>query len=92
MGSTKTLTQDEKVRQLDQVLAHYQGHGRKALMQVLQEAQGIYGYLPLDVQRKVAQGMGLSVAEVYGVVTFYSFFSLNPKGEYEISVPQRQAI
>jgi NADH:ubiquinone oxidoreductase subunit E len=86
MGSTKTLTQDEKVRQLDQVITHYQGHGRKALMQVLQEAQGIYGYLPLEVQRRVAQGMGLSVAEVYGVVTFYSFFSLSPKGEYEVSV------
>ena len=86
MGSTKTLTHDEKIRQIDQVIEHYSGHGRKALMQVLQESQGIYGYLPLEVQRRVAQGMNLSVAEVYGVITFYSFFSLKPKGEYEISV------
>ena len=51
-----------------------------ALMQVLQEAQNIYGYLPLEVQREVALGLGVSVAEVYGVVSFYSFFSINPKG------------
>ncbi|MCK9252484.1 MAG: NAD(P)H-dependent oxidoreductase subunit E [Clostridiales bacterium] len=86
MGSTKTKTHDEQVRLLDQVIEKYRGQGRKALMQVLQEAQAIYGYLPLDVQRTVAGGLGVSVAEVYGVITFYSFFSLDPKGEFEISV------
>ena len=55
-------------------------------MQVLQEAQNIYGYLPLEVQRDVALGLGVSVAEVYGVVSFYSFFSINPKGENVVSV------
>ncbi len=86
MGTVKTLTHDEQIRQLNQVIERYKGQGRKALMQVLQEAQDIFGYLPLEVQRIVADGLGLSVAEVYGVITFYSFFSLNPKGEYEISV------
>ncbi|NLM78406.1 MAG: NAD(P)H-dependent oxidoreductase subunit E [Ruminococcaceae bacterium] len=86
MASKTVLAHDEKIRQLDQVIDHYRSHGRKALMQVLQEAQGIFGYLPLEVQRTVAAGLNLSVAEVYGVVTFYSFFSLNPKGAFEVSV------
>ena len=86
MGATKTMTHDEKVQALDQVIQRYAANGRKALMQVLQEAQNIYGYLPLNVQRSVALGLGVSVAEVYGVVSFYSFFSLTPKGEYVVSI------
>ncbi|MEA4888351.1 MAG: NAD(P)H-dependent oxidoreductase subunit E [Clostridiaceae bacterium] len=85
MGAINTLTHDEKIKKLRQVIDQYKGNGRKSLMQVLQEAQNIYGYLPLEVQREVALGMGVSVAEVYGVVSFYSFFSLTPKGKYEIS-------
>ncbi len=57
-----------------------------ALMPVLQEAQQIYGYLPIEVQIMIAEGMGVSLSEVYGVVTFYSQFSLNPKGQYPIGV------
>ncbi|HAL74700.1 MAG TPA: NAD(P)H-dependent oxidoreductase subunit E [Clostridiales bacterium] len=86
MGATKTMTHDEKKMKLDAVIKHHAQNGRKALMQVLQEAQNIYGYLPLEVQRSVALGLGVSVAEVYGVVSFYSFFSINPKGEYVVSV------
>lgn len=56
------------------------------LMHILQEAQGIYGYLPMPVQKTIAEGLGISLAEVYGVVTFYSQFSLKPKGKYRISV------
>lgn len=57
-----------------------------ALMPVLQKAQEIYGYLPIEVQSMVAEGLGISLSEVYGVATFYSQFSLNPKGEHRISV------
>lgn len=57
-----------------------------ALLPVLQEAQGIYGYLPIEVQQMVADGLGVSLSEVYGVATFYSQFSLTPKGKYKISV------
>jgi len=57
-----------------------------ALMPVLQKAQSIYGYLPIEVQKMIADGMNVSLAEVYGVVTFYSQFSLNPKGEVAIAV------
>lgn len=56
------------------------------LMHVLQEAQGIYGYLPMQVQKAIAEGLGISLSEVYGVATFYSQFSLTPKGKYKISV------
>ena len=57
-----------------------------ALMPILQKAQDIYGYLPLEVQRMIALRMGISVEEVYGVSTFYSQFVLNPKGDVAIAV------
>lgn len=57
-----------------------------AAMPALQKAQEIYGYLPLEVQRIVADGLNKPLAEIYGVVTFYSQFSLSPKGKYRISV------
>lgn len=56
------------------------------LMHVLQEAQGIYGYLPIEVQTMIAEGLEISLSEVYGVATFYSQFSLTPKGKHRISV------
>ncbi len=57
-----------------------------SLMSVMQEAQEIYGYLPLEVQQMIAEGMGVSVEEVYGIATFYAQFALSPKGKYNISV------
>ena len=56
------------------------------LMMILSDIQNEYGYIPLDVQQLVSEKTGISVAEIYGVVTFYSFFSLNPKGKYVIGV------
>ena len=61
-------------------------HQAGALMPVLQAAQGIYGYLPIEVQKMVAEGLDVPLSEVYGVVTFYTLFSLQPKGKYKISV------
>ena len=55
-------------------------------MPTLQEAQGIYGYLPIEVQKMIADGLGVSLSEVFGVATFYSQFSLTPKGKHRISV------
>ena len=57
-----------------------------ALMPALQKAQEIYGYLPIEVQEIIAEGLGVPLAEIYGIVTFYTQFSLNPKGEYQIGV------
>lgn len=57
-----------------------------AIMPCLHEAQEIYGYLPVEVQTMIAKELNVSVEEVYGVSTFYSQFSLTPKGKYHISV------
>ena len=61
-------------------------HDKSRLMGVMQEAQGIYGYLPIEVQNMIAEGMDIPLEKVYGVSTFYAQFSLSPKGEYNISV------
>ena len=61
-------------------------HDKSRLMAVMQEAQGIYDYLPIEVQKMIAEGMGVSLEKVYGVATFYAQFSLTPKGECHISV------
>ncbi len=76
---------EEQEKQLQTVIQKYKGTGG-ALMPVLQGAQEIYGYLPIEVQKMVADGLGLPLSEVYGVSTFYAQFSLNPKGENKISV------
>ena len=77
-----TKAQEE---QLDAVIAKLKGTPG-ALMPVLQQAQEIYGYLPVEVQRMIAIKMGVSIEEVYGVSTFYSQFVLNPKGDVSIAV------
>lgn len=57
-----------------------------ALMPVLQRAQGIFGCVPMDVQKIIAEGLGVTLSEVYGIATFYSQFHLEPNGKYTISV------
>ena len=57
-----------------------------ALMPILQHAQGIYGYLPIEVQTMISDEMGVPLEKIYGVSTFYSQFALQPKGQYRISV------
>lgn len=61
-------------------------HDKSRLMAVMQDAQGIYGYLPIEVQQAIADGMGVPLEKVFGVSTFYAQFSLSPKGENNISV------
>ena len=57
-----------------------------SLIQVLHHAQGIFGYLPKEVQLYISEKLNIAPAKVYGVVSFYSYFSTNPIGEYKISV------
>ena len=57
-----------------------------SLMPILQKAQDIYGYLPIEVQTMISNEMQVPLEKIYGVVTFYSQFTLNPKGKYQISV------
>ena len=71
--------------ELMSVIAQYKDQDG-ALIPVLHQAQEIYGYLPIEVQTMIADGLSVPLAEVYGVVTFYTQFSLNPKGEYKIGV------
>lgn len=75
----------EQREQLLQVIADKRSDPG-ALMPVLQKAQEIYGYLPIEVQTMIAQEMDIPLEKVYGVSTFYSQFSLNPKGRHHISV------
>ena len=75
----------EQEAQLKEVIAKYAGD-KSNLMAVMQEAQGIYGYLPREVQVMIAEGMDVPLEKIYGVATFYAQFSLSPKGKYNISV------
>ena len=59
---------------------------KSLLMHVMQQAQGIYGYLPFEVQTMIADGMDVPLEKVYGVSTFYAQFALSPKGQYNVSV------
>ncbi|MBQ5323935.1 MAG: NAD(P)H-dependent oxidoreductase subunit E [Oscillospiraceae bacterium] len=75
----------EQEKQLKDWLAE---NGKKpgAAMSALQHAQEIYGYLPIEVQRMVAEGVGRPLEEIYGISTFYAQFSLTPKGRHHIAV------
>lgn len=75
----------EQEAKLLEVIENHKGV-EGALMPVLQQAQDIYGYLPVEVQKIIAEKMGISLEEVYGVATFYSQFALNPKGSVAIAV------
>lgn len=77
-----TKEQEIKLRKVIEEHKNQEG----AVLPVLQKAQDIYGYLPSEVQIMIAEGLGLSLEEVYGVSTFYSQFSLAPKGKYNFSV------
>jgi len=77
-------TKEQEAKLLEIIEKHKGVRG--AVMPVLQQAQDVYGYLPIEVQTMIAEGLGVSLSEVYGVATFYSQFSLNPKGKHRISV------
>ncbi len=88
MGSLKNIpfndTPEQKAKLMD-VIAGLKDQ-RGCLMPILQQAQEIYGYLPYEVQKTISEELNIPIEEVYGVVTFYSQFSLYPKGKYKISV------
>ena len=75
----------EAVNQIKEICARYKNEP-SPLMLILADVQNEYGYLPLEVQEVISQETGIPVSEIYGVVTFYSFFSLQPKGRYVIGV------
>ena len=79
------VNSQEKYAELDKVIAANKGQGG-AVMRTLQAAQDIFGHVPMDVQIKIAEGLDSTLAEVYGVATFYAQFALEPAGEYRIGV------
>lgn len=77
-----TPEQEEKLKKVIEA----NKHDKSMVMAVMQEAQEIYGYLPIEVQTMIADGMDVPLEKVYGIATFYAQFALSPKGEYNISV------
>lgn len=75
----------EQEAKLMEVIAEYKDQDGAAIP-VLHKAQEIYGYLPIEVQEKISAGLNVPLAEIYGIVTFYTQFSLNPKGEYQVGI------
>ena len=77
--------QAHAVKQITEIVIRYKDEKTPPMM-ILESIQSEYGYIPLEVQELVSELTGIPVAEIYGVVTFYSFFSLTPKGKYVIGV------
>lgn len=76
---------DEKLEKIREVIAKCNGD-KSQLIHVLNEVQELYGYVPTYVQKVISEEMDIPMAEIYGVITFYSRFSLEAKGKYNISV------
>jgi len=81
----ESILTDEGFQKLDEVIEANRGK-KGPLMPVLHEAQKIFGAIPFEVQKVISEKMNVPLAEIYGVVTFYSQFSLEPKGEYVVGV------
>jgi len=86
-GSSDVLKEfsAEQVEKLDGIIARYRGKPG-GLIPVLEEAQMVLDYLPVPVQKRIADGLNLPLAQVYGVVTFYSFFTMKPRGRHTVRV------
>lgn len=81
------VSQNQKLfDELDTLIQNLPVADESSLIYVLKEAQGIFGYLPKEVQLHIADKLGVPYSKVYGVVSFYSYFSTNPVGEHKISV------
>ncbi len=75
----------EQLAEVDEIIKSHAGKPG-SLIPVLEQVQEILGYLPMSVQQRVAKGLNIPVANVYGVVTFYSFFTMVPRGKHNIRV------
>lgn len=76
---------DSMTQKLQEIIEKHK-NTKGALIPVLHEAQELFGYLPMSVQKQISEGLNVPLAEIYGVVTFYTQFSLNPKGKFRISL------
>jgi NADP-reducing hydrogenase subunit HndA len=85
MSRIKVELRKDQVDKIKEICKSFENKGDE-LINVLHKVQGSFGYLPAEVQEIVAQELHLPVAKVYGVVTFYSFFTMLPKGKYPVSI------
>ena len=85
MSNIKITLHEEDVKKLNDVCNSF-GNKPGEVINVLHAAQGIFGYLPAEVQEIIAANLHIPVAKVYGIVSFYSFFTMKPKGKHPISV------
>ena len=83
--NVQTMTEEEKYNLLKTVILDYE-RKESNLIQIMHMAQAIFGYLPVEVQHFIANQMELSVSKINSVLTFYSFFSTQPKGKYTVSI------
>ncbi|HWR61403.1 MAG TPA: NADH-quinone oxidoreductase subunit NuoE [Clostridia bacterium] len=79
------IAMKEKMEKLEQILIDHK-NVQGGLMPVLHETQELFGYIPEEAQKRISEFLNIPLAEIYGVATFYSRFTLNPRGEYTISV------
>ena len=84
-NSIQIADNDDRYLLLDQYIDSY--HDKKGIsLNVLQKAQSLFGYLPLEVHKHISFKLGVPIAELYGVTTFYSQFTTEPKGKHTVSV------
>jgi NADH-quinone oxidoreductase subunit E/NADP-reducing hydrogenase subunit HndA len=81
----KIKLSERKILELKEVCRSFNNE-KGELINILHKAQSLFGYLPAEVQEIIAKEINVSVAHVYGVVTFYSFFTMTPKGEHPVSI------
>jgi len=85
MSSVKIELRKDQVEKIHSICDSF-GNKEGELINVLHKCQGAFGYLPAEIQEVISEKMEISAAKVYGVVTFYSFFTMTPKGEFPISI------
>lgn len=85
MCNCKRLGTDEQVNEFNNVLSEYKGQ-KENIMIVLQKTQGIFGYIPEKSVKIISENLGVAESEIFGIITFYSQFTLTPKAKYNIDV------
>lgn len=85
MSTSTYKLHDSQIKTINDICDSFNNNPGE-LISILHKAQGEFGYLPEEVQRVIADKLNISIAKVYGVVTFYSFFTMTPKGRHAISI------
>ena len=80
-----TVLQDCQIKTIQEICKSFDNQAGE-LINILHKTQEAFGYLPAEVQRVIAKELNISEAKVYGVVTFYAFFTMKPRGKHKISV------